>query len=247
MLLEVCVNSVESAIAAEKGGAQRVEFCDNIFEGGTTPSYAAISLARKHLSIDLNIIIRPRGGDFLYSSLELEIIKQDILSAKILGADGVVFGVLTKEGKIDKTICRQLLEMAYPLQTTFHRAFDMVYDPFTALDDIISLGFNNLLTSGLQPKAIEGLELIKQLILHAKEKITIMPGSGINEDNIKEIATTTQAQAFHVSLRKKTESSMAFRNPFIRMGGIEAISEYEQHITDEKRVKAVIEILKGIS
>ncbi len=246
MLLEVCANSVESAIEAEKGGAQRVELCDNILEGGTTPSHAAISLARKHLSIDLYVIIRPRGGDFLYSPLELEIMKHDIMAAKNLGADGVVFGVLTKEGEIDKTSCRQLLELAYPMQTTFHRAFDMVANPFASLKDVTSLGFNNLLTSGLQPKAFDGILLIKQLINQANEKITIMPGSGINEDNIKEIAVNTEANAFHVSVRKKTASNMLFKNQAIHMGGIESISEYENSITDKNRVKTIVDILKHL-
>lgn len=246
MLLEVCVHSVESAIAAEKGGAQRVELCDNIPEGGTTPSQASIALSRKHLSIDLHVIIRPRGGDFLYSSLELEIMKQDIIAAKNLGADGVVFGVLTREGKIDKTASRQLLEVAYPMRTTFHRAFDMVADPYASLEDIISLGFDNILTSGLQPKAYDGIPLIKKLVEQAKERITIMPGSGINEDNIKEISLETKAKAFHISVRKKTASNMVFRNNTIRMGGIEGISEYENSITDENRVKVIIDILKRL-
>ena len=247
MLLEVCVHSVESAIAAEKGGAKRVELCDNIPEGGTTPSHAAIVLARKHLSIDLNVIIRPRGGDFLYTSLELKIMKQDIIAAKNLGADGVVFGVLTREGNIDKTACRQLLEVAYPMRTTFHRAFDMVADPYVSLEDIISLGFDNLLTSGLQSKAYDGIPLIKKLVEQAKERITIMPGSGINENNIKEIATKTKAKAFHVSVRKKTASHMVFRNNTIRMGGIEDISEYENSITDENRVREIVGILKQLN
>jgi len=247
MLLEVCANSLESCIFAEKGGAQRVELCSNIPEGGTTPSYAEISLARKHLSIDLHVMIRPRGGDFLYSSLELEIIKQDIIAAKNLGADGVVFGILTREGKIDKTSCRQLLELAYPLRTTFHRAFDMVSDPFASLEDIISMGFDNLLTSGLQAKAYEGIHLLKQLIEKANERIIIMPGSGINEYNIKEIAITTKAKAFHVSVRKKTESRMIFRNHTIRMGGIAGISEYEYSITDEDRVKKIKDLLLTLS
>ncbi|MEI6695803.1 MAG: copper homeostasis protein CutC [Bacteroidota bacterium] len=247
MLLEVCVHSVESAIAAEKGGAQRVELCDNIPEGGTTPSSAAILLARKHLAIDLHVMIRPRGGDFLYSSLELEIMKQDIIAAKNLGADGLVFGILTREGKIDKTACKLLLEKAYPLRTTFHRAFDMVSDPFASLEDIISMGFDNLLTSGLQAKAFDGIHLIKQLIDQAKDRICIMPGSGINESNIREIALQTKAHAFHVSVRKKTASQMIFRNHSIRMGGIEDISEYENSITDENRVKIIQEILTHIS
>lgn len=247
MILEVCANSVESALAAEKGGADRVELCDNIPEGGTTPSYGAIAFARKCLSIDLHIIIRPRGGDFLYNSQELEIIKTDIIECKKIGVDGVVFGMLTTEGNIDKPICRQLVELAYPMKVTFHRAYDMVSDPFQSLDDLISIGFDILLTSGLQNKAIDGVKLIKELVKRANEKIIIMPGSGINEENILDIAKSTNAKNFHVSVRKNTVSKMIFRNENIKMGGIQNISEFEKSITDENRVKTIKNLLKSIS
>ncbi len=244
MLIEVCANSVESALAAQKGGAKRVELCENLYEGGTTPSYGAIELAREMLSIDLHVLIRPRGGDFLYSPLELEIMKRDIEFVKKRGVDGVVIGVLTPEGKVDKAACHMLLEAAYPMRTTFHRAFDMTREPEEALEDIIHLGFNILLTSGLQTKAYEGISLLQSLVKQAKERISIMPGSGICEDNIVEIAKKTQAKEFHVSLRKKIESNMVFRNNQIRMGGIASLSEYETSVTDEARVRALVGLLK---
>ena len=247
MFLEVCANSVESAIAAEKGGANRVELCDNLSEGGTTPSFGAIRIARKHLSIDLHVIIRPRGGDFLYNSLELEIMKSDILECRKIGVDGVVFGMLTQDGKIDKNLCQHFVDLAFPMKTTFHRAFDMVSDPFLSLDDIISSGFDILLTSGLQNKAINGIQLIKELVVQSNERISIMPGSGINETNVLEIAKKTLAKNFHISVRKISESKMIFKNENLKMGGIQQISEFEKSITDETKVKLIKDILETIS
>lgn len=243
MLLEICANSVESALAAQNGGADRVELCDNLFEGGTTPSFGAIFQARKLLSINLHVIIRPRGGDFFYNSNEKEILKHDIKECKNQGVDGVVFGMLKPDGNIDKDYCSQLIELAYPMKTTFHRAFDMVKNPYECLEDIITAGFDILLTSGLQNKAELGTELIADLIDKSKNRIAIMPGSGINENNILEIAKKTNASNFHVSLRKTIESRMIFRNNTIKMGGIQDISEYLISVTDENRVKNIRKII----
>ncbi len=245
-LLEVCANSVASAIAAEKGGAKRVELCAGISEGGTTPSIGEIKAARKHLNIDIHVIIRPRGGDFLYSSLELDIMKQDILACKQFGIDGVVFGLLHPDGSIDKVLNKELVELAYPMKTTFHRAFDMCKDPYKSLEDIIELGFDILLTSGMKNKAIDGVDIIKELILKANNRIVIMPGSGIDEAKIKDIAQKTGATNFHVSVRKKVDGSMEFRKHDINMGSVSDISEYETKITDEFRVKRIVDILSEI-
>lgn len=246
MLLEICANSVESSLAAEKGGADRVELCDNLLEGGTTPSIGTVIQARKFLSIQLHVIIRPRGGDFLYNPSELEIIKHDIKECKNQGVDGVVFGVLKPDGCIDNEICSQLINLSYPMKTTFHRAFDMVKDPISSLKDLISNGFDVLLTSGLQNKAEQGCEMIAKLIHMADNKIDIMPGSGINEDNILDIATITKAKNFHVSLRKIIDSQMIFRNDFIKMGGVQGISEYQNSITDVDRVRKIKGILSTL-
>lgn len=246
MLLEICANSVESSLAAEKGGADRVELCDNLLEGGTTPSIGAIKQARKLLSIKLHVIIRPRGGDFLYNPTELEIIKHDINECKNQGVDGVVFGMLKPDGSIDKNICSQLVDLSYPMKTTFHRAFDMVKDPFESLYDLISIGFDILLTSGLQNKAEQGSELITELIDKSDNKIDIMPGSGINEENILQIAKKTKAKNFHVSLRKTIDSQMIFRNDFIKMGGVQGISEFQSSITDIDRVRKIRSILRTL-
>ena len=246
MFVEVCASSVESAINAEKGGANRIELCAGINEGGTTPSYGDINLAHKHLNIPIHVLIRPRGGDFLYSSLEVDIMKQDILMCKQLGVDGVVFGMLHQDGSVDKVWNKELLKLAWPMKTTFHRAFDMTNDPLKALEDIIELGFDIILTSGLQNKAYDGKLLIKELLINAKNRIIIMPGSGINEDNILEIAKITAATNFHVSLRKKIESNMKFRNPSISMGSVKEIGEYETNITDDLRVRNIVNILSKI-
>ncbi|MCC7306747.1 MAG: copper homeostasis protein CutC, partial [Acidobacteria bacterium] len=163
-LLEVCVDSVESAFAAEKGGADRVELCDNLVEGGTTPSAGSIEAARERLSIKLHVIVRPRGGDFLYSDIELDVMKRDILTAKDLGADGVVIGVLNADGTIDREHTRELVEIARPMSVTFHRAFDMTREPFEAMETLIDLGIDRILTSGQEPGAEKGVELIRELV-----------------------------------------------------------------------------------
>jgi copper homeostasis protein len=238
--IEVCIDSVQSAIAAQQGGANRVELCDNLFEGGTTPSAGAIAIARKHINIGLHVMIRPRGGDFFYSDIEFDCMKKDIQVAKDLGADGVVFGLLTKDGQIDKARTRELAELASPLQVTFHRAFDMTADPVQALEDIISIkGITRLLTSGQEKSAYEGAELIAQLITQAKGRIIIMPGAGVYERNIQKIRQLTGAQEFHVTGYKTVQSQMAYRNPTIFMGGTLSLPEYDINIVDASRIQAM--------
>lgn len=242
--LEICANSVVSCLAAQEGGAYRVELCAGIPEGGTTPSYGDIALASELLDIQLHVIIRPRGGDFLYSELEHEIMLKDIEIARELGANGVVFGCLTAEGDVDMEQTRELIEASYGMSVTFHRAFDMCRDPFKSLEDIISLGCDTILTSGQMPKAEQGIELIKQLVEKAGDRIEIMPGSGINAENIATIAEGTGAQVFHLSAREPIESEMTFRNPNLKMGGTEiVINEYEQMVTSAELVNKTREAL----
>lgn len=245
-ILEICANSVESAIVAQTGGAQRVELCENIIEGGTTPSYGAIQQARKELLIDLNIIIRPRGGDFLYSEREFEIMCNDIKIAKDLGVDGVVFGCLLPDGSVDVLRTKQLVALSKPMKVTFHRAFDVSTNPFKSLEDIIECGCSRILTSGQQNKAIAGTELIKNLIAKANERIIIMPGSGIDESNIEEIYHKTGAIEFHASLRKVIKSKMGYKKEGVSMGGSSTLSEFENLITDPERVKKTMEILNNL-
>jgi copper homeostasis protein len=244
IVIEVCIDSVQSAIAAEKGGANRVELCDNLISGGTTPSAASIELARKSIDIDINVIIRPRGGDFCYSQLEFEIMKRDIEIVKNMGVNGVVVGILKPNGEVDKERMKEIIEIARPLSVTFHRAFDMTKDPFKALDTLIELKVDRILTSGQKNKTIEGIDLIKELVNKAQDKIIIMPGSGINKDNIKNIVSQTGVKEFHLSAKKKVDSVMEYRNQAVSMGGILQPSEYENYFADEKAIREIRNLYK---
>ncbi|XP_062070894.1 copper homeostasis protein cutC homolog isoform X5 [Lepus europaeus] len=177
-LMEVCVDSVESAVNAERGGAGRIELCSGLLEGGTTPSMGLLQIVKQSVQIPVFVMIRPRGGDFLYSDREIEVMKADIQLAKLYGADGLVFGALTEDGQIDKELCMSLIALCRPLPVTFHRAFDMVQDPMAALETLLTLGFERVLTSGCDSSALEGLPLIKRLIDEAKGRIVVMPEKG---------------------------------------------------------------------
>lgn len=222
MKLEIIGFNIESCVSAQQAGANRIELCDNPAEGGTTPSYAFIKVARKALHIELYVMIRPRGGDFLYSEAEYEMMKADIEICKNLGADGVVLGMLTSAGKIDKEKCRNLAGYAYPLGVTFHRAFDRTSKPIEALEDIIEIGCERILTSGLQPKAVEGQQLIKELIAHANGRIIVMPGSGVTSENIISLAENTGAVEFHSSAAIYRNSEMKYLN--------DAMNEQMKHV-----------------
>lgn len=235
--LEICANSVASCLEAQKGGAWRVELCAAIPEGGTTPSYGDIALARELLQIKLHVIIRPRGGDFLYSPLEHRIMLKDIENAHRLGADGVVIGCLTPEGEVDMARNRELMNAAAGMSVTFHRAFDMCRDPYDSLERIIELGCDRLLTSGQQPRAEDGIELLQELVGKAGDRIIIMPGSGVNANNIAKLAKETGAREFHLSARESVESGMIYRNPNLKMGGDRIfIDEYTQQVTSAEKV-----------
>ena len=230
--LEICANSVTSCLEAEKGGAYRVELCAGIPEGGTTPSYGEMVLARKLLHIKLNVIIRPRGGDFLYSDLEQRIMLEDIRMARSVGVDGVVIGSLTAEGEVDMTRNRELIEEAEGMSVTFHRAFDMCRDPYESLERIVELGCERILTSGGQPMAEQGVPLLRQLVERAGHRIIIMPGSGVNASNIAHLAVETGAEEFHLSAREQKQSGMIYRNPNVKMGGERiVIDEYAIPVT----------------
>lgn len=240
--IEICANSVASCLEAQKGGAHRIELCAGIPEGGTTPSYGEIAVARKLLTIKLNIIIRPRGGDFLYSDVEHQTMLHDIEMAKKLGVDGVVIGCLTANGEVDMTRNKELIDAAEGMNVTFHRAFDMCKDPFESLEKIISLGCDTLLTSGQQPTAIEGVTLLSELVTKANGRIIVMPGSGVNETNIATLTKKTKATEFHFSAREPIDSKMIYRNPNLKMGGtVVSIDEFVQNITDAQKVKRTID------
>ncbi|NWJ50792.1 MAG: copper homeostasis protein CutC [Bacteroidetes bacterium] len=246
ILVEACVNSPQSAIEAEKGGAHRVELCDNLYEGGTTPSAASIVFTRKNIGIGLNVIIRPRGGDFIYSELEVDIMLQDITFCKQAGVDGVVLGALTPEGNIDIFTTTRLTQAAFPMTVTFHRAFDMVADPYKALNDIILCGCDRILTSGLQNKAVEGKDMIASLVLQAEDRIIIVAGSGVNDQNAASLVQYTGVKEIHTSSKSSYPSKMVFRNPVVFMGGISQIPEYENNRTDALKIKAVVESVKDL-
>jgi copper homeostasis protein len=214
--LEVIAFNIESCVLAQQSGAHRIELCDNPGEGGNTPSIGMIKAARAKVDIELFPIIRPRGGDFLYSDDEFDIMKEDILQCKKIGCDGVVIGLLHADGTIDKTRTSQLVNLAYPMSVTFHRAFDRTNDPFIAMEDIIDCGCERILTSGQQPTASEGIELIAALIKQADERIIIMPGSGLRSDNITSIAKQSGAIEFHSSARTTIDSKMSFNNPTMK-------------------------------
>lgn len=245
--LEICANSVASCLEAQDGGAYRVELCAGIPEGGTTPSYGEISMARELLDIKLNIIIRPRGGDFLYSKIEHKVMLKDIELARKSGVDGVVFGCLTPNGDVDIVRTKELVDAASDMDITFHRAFDKCRNPLDALEQIIDLGCNRILTSGQKPVAKQGVHLIKTLIEKSDDRIIIMPGSGINEDNISYIASETGAKEFHLSARTPVNSKMIFRNEEVSMGGTNiVINEFEQNVTNANRVRLTLNQLRQL-
>ncbi|XP_045709788.1 copper homeostasis protein cutC homolog [Phyllostomus hastatus] len=245
-LMEVCVDSVESAVNAERGGAGRIELCSGLLEGGTTPSMGVLQVVKQCVQIPVFVMIRPRGGDFLYSDREVEVMKADIRLAKLYGADGLVFGALTEDGHVDKELCTSLVAMCRPLPVTFHRAFDMVHDPMAALETLLTLGFERVLTSGCDSSALEGLPLIKRLVDQAKDRIVVMPGGGITDRNLQRILEGSGATEFHCSARCARDSGMTFRNSSVAMGASLSSSEYSLKVTDVTLVRTLNAIAKNI-
>jgi copper homeostasis protein len=215
-LLEICVFNINTAIAVEKAGADRIELCENYSNGGTTPSYGYLKSVRETINIPVFPMIRPRGGDFFHTTEEIEIIRKDILICKELGFQGVVFGLLNQDGTIDKDNTARLVEAAYPLSVTFHRAFDRCKSPLEALETIIDCGCTRILTSGQTPKVTDGLPLVKSLVDQANGRIIIMPGSGLNSNNVKHIIETTDVTEVHTSARIIVPSASQYQNPAIQ-------------------------------
>lgn len=238
-ILEICAGSVESAVAAREGGAARIELCAALEIGGVTPSAGVIAEARKIQGIILNVIIRPRGGDFLYNEYEAACMEQDIRTCKTLGVDGVVIGALTAEGDIDTELFSRLISAADGMSVTFHRAFDMCHDPRKALEKLISLGCHRVLTSGLSATAEAGIPLLRELVQQADGRIIIMPGCGVNSGNASRILNETGATEIHASARKSVGSGMTFRHSGVSMGNPDC-DEYARKETDAKEVRAIV-------
>uniref|UniRef100_A0A8C0E2B4 Copper homeostasis protein cutC homolog n=1 Tax=Balaenoptera musculus TaxID=9771 RepID=A0A8C0E2B4_BALMU len=249
-LMEVCVDSVESAVNAERGGADRIELCSGLVEGGTTPSMGVLQVVKQYVQIPVFVMIRPRGGDFLYSDREVEVMKADIRLAKLYGADGLVFGALTEDGHIDKELCMSLVAICRPLPVTFHRAFDMVHDPMAALETLLTLGFERVLTSGCDSSALEGLPLIKRLIDQAKGRIVVMPGGGVTDRNLQRILEGSgrfrNEDSFNNLCNYLSLYYFYCRNSSVAMGASLSRSEYSLKVTDVTQVRTLNAIAKNI-
>jgi len=239
ILIEICVDSVASAVAAVRGGARRLELCSDLLEGGITPSAGLIAMTRAKVSIALHVMIRPRGGDFLYTADEFEIMRRDIEMAKNLGADGVVFGLLDADGNVDSQRSSQLVELARPMDVTFHRAFDMSADLLRSLEDVCAAGANRILTSGGEPTALQGLASITTLVKAVAGRISIMPGSGIRPENARRIIEASGVREIHAGLASAVPSAMRFRNPRISMGSAPE-REYERRVVLEESVRSLL-------
>ncbi|PHI21283.1 copper homeostasis protein CutC [Lewinellaceae bacterium SD302] len=236
MIFEVCLEGVDGAVAAQSGGAQRIELCAALVEGGITPSLGTIQACRDAVDLDIMVMIRPRGGDFLYSAAELDAMARNIEACRSIGVTGVVFGLLNPDGSIDTENTADLKSLAGPLAVTFHRAFDVARDPFSSLDSLIQLGIDRVLTSGQAATVPEGKELIRQLVERADRCIGILPGCGIRPENVAEIINYTGVQEFHATAFTRLESPMRHRNEKVYMG-IPGLPEYERQVTSAKEVK----------
>jgi len=246
LTFEISIDSVRSAQNAEKAGANRVELCASLIEGGTTPSPGMIKTVRKYTSLDMFVIIRPRGGDFLYTEEEFEVMCNDIIFARENGADGIVSGALTREGEIDTEKTKKMIELSSPLPFTFHRAFDMCRDPYKALEQLKDLNVTRILTSGLMPSADKGAELLSELVKKAGDKIIIMPGAGVNADNIKFLIEKTGAKEYHFSAKRSFPSEMEYFNKNITMGRADNADEYSIMFSDIEIIKNVISKAKEV-
>ncbi len=247
MLFEICIDSVEGALAAQAAGAQRVELCDNLVEGGTTPSIGMLEIVRKSVTIAVNVLIRPRGGDFCYTDLELEVMRRDILAAKQAGADGVVLGVLQPDGRVDEERTRALAAAARPLSVTFHRAFDLCRDPSEALESLCGLGIDRLLTSGQKNSALEGVACIASLVKQSAGRIVILAGGGVNAQSLPVLLAGSGVGEVHFSARKVVESPMLYRTPGIFMGKAYHPEEYIRKQTDAGLIRQVMEAAQSTS
>lgn len=241
VLIEACVESAEAAVAAAAAGVGRVELCDNLVEGGTTPSWGTIQLAVARLGIPVFVMIRPRGGDFVYTELEFEIMQRDIEVAKQLGAAGVVLGLLQQDGTVDRDRTERLIDVADPLPVTFHRAFDVTRDPLEALDALMGLGVHRVLTSGQRDRAVESLPLLRTLVERAGTELVVMVGGDITPDNAGDIAQATGATELHTYAPARFPSPMQYRNPGVPMGRAYEPEDYTRITADTTVLRRIVE------
>jgi copper homeostasis protein len=245
LVFEICLDSIESGVAAQEGGAHRVELCSALLEGGLTPTYGMLELARERLAIPIMAMVRPRGGDFCYSDAEFEVMKRDLAVIKQLGAHGAVFGLLNPDGTIDEPRTSELVRLARPLSVTVHRAFDMTRDPFAALETLIALGVDRVLTSGQEPTVLEGVPLLRELVQRAAGRISIMPGGPVTARNLPQIVRETGAREFHFGCFEEQESRMRYRNPRVYMGGTLRPPEYSLGVVRSEGVRGMIGAARG--
>jgi copper homeostasis protein len=240
MIFEICVESVAAIRAAKAAGAQRVELCADLLEGGVTPSRGMIHHAKTITGIGLNVMIRPRGGDFLFDEDDFAVMKSDIELAKAEGADGVVIGLLMPAGEVDVARTRELISLARPLSITFHRAFDLTPEPLRALEMLIELGVDRVLTSGQEASVVEGLPLIVELIRRAGDRIIVMPGGGITMRNVDRIVAASKPREIHFAALEPVPSGMQFRRPYVFMGGELRPPEYDRLDTSATSIRSVM-------
>ena len=245
MIYEICVDSVAGVRAAKASGAGRVELCASLIEGGITPSRGMIRQARTVSGIKLHVIIRPRGGDFLFDDDEFASMEADIETAKAEGADGVVIGQLTADGRIDVPRARELTARARPLAVTFHRAFDMTPDPFEALEALVELGIDRVLTSGQEASVLEGLPLIGTLVERAGQRIIVMPGGGITLRNVDRIVNAAKPREIHFAALELVAGGMQFRRPHVFMGGELRPPVFDRFVTSADTIRAVMKKSTG--
>ena len=242
-LIEICLENVESVLAAQEGGADRVELCSDLFEGGLSPSIGTVRTALRLASIPVNAMVRPRGGDFCYSDIEFEVMLEEVRAFKAEGVNGIVFGILTPDGDIDMERSRQLISLARPLSVTFHRAFDMTRDLSSSLESLISLGVDRVLTSGGEESVLEGAPVLSSLVRQAAGRIIVMPGCGISERNFSRIDGIINADEYHVFVNVDRPSAMRWHPGHIFMGGLLRQSEFTLSSTGVDRVRTIVSTL----
>jgi copper homeostasis protein len=245
MIYEICVDSIAGVRAAKAAGAQRVELCADLLEGGITPSRGMIRQARTIDGVGLNVIIRPRGGDFLFDDDEFTIMRADVETAKAEHADGVVIGLLSGDGEIDAERTQALIALARPLSVTFHRAFDVAAQPFRAIEMLIELGVDRVLTSGQEATVLEGLPLIVELMKRAGDRIVIMPGGGITARNVARIVAEARPSEIHFTALEPAASGMRFRREHVFMGGELRPPEYDRLKSSAATLRAIVARASG--